>query len=174
MLAKAGQSRAFEELYRRYSSYALALAVRVQGHGADIEDVVHDAFLRVHDRLDHLRSADAFRPWLGSVVVSLVRSRMRRRRLLSLLGLSGSEPVDLDALATHEAGPEVRAQLAQVYGTLQTVTVEQRICWTLRFIEGHKLEEVAHLADCSLATAKRRINVVQEKLLTRDWTESPA
>ena len=172
VLAKAGQSRAFEELYRRYSTYALALAVRVQGHAGDVQDVVHDAFLRVHDRLNELRSEDAFRAWLGSVVVSLVRTRMRRRRLLTLLGLSGSEPIDLDALANYDAGPDVRAELAQVYGTLQAVGIEQRICWTLRFVEGHKLEEVARLADCSLATAKRRIAAVQEKLLASDLTEA--
>lgn len=165
VLARAGQPHAFEALYRRHSSYALALAVRVQGNTSDAEDVVHDAFLRAHDRLDHLRADSSFRPWLSSVVVSLVRTRMRRRRMLGVLGLSTSEPIDLDALVTPEAGPEVRAQLAQVYTVLRSVSVDQRICWTLRFVEGRKLEDVAEMADCSLATAKRRIAAVQHQIL---------
>lgn len=168
VLARAGDTRAFEELYRRHSAYVLSLAIRVQGHGNDAQDVVHDAFLRVHDRLGHLRSGDAFRPWLASVVVSLVRTRMRRRRLLTLLGLSTGEPIDLDALMSSDADPEARAQLAQVYATLTAIGVQPRICWTLRYVEGHKLEEVARLAECSLATAKRRIALVQEKLIEQN------
>jgi RNA polymerase sigma-70 factor (ECF subfamily) len=164
-LALAGQAGAFEALYRRHSPYALALAVRVQGSATDIEDIVHDAFLRVHDGLQLLRSGASFRPWLASIVVSLVRTRMRRRRMLAALGLVTKEPIDLDSLVTREAGPEVRAQLAQVYLLLREQPVDHRICWTLRYIEGRKLEDVAVIADCSLATAKRRIAAVQEQIL---------
>lgn len=171
-LCQAGDTRAFEQLYRRHSPYALALAVRVQGHAGDVEDILHDAFLKASDRLDALRDPGSFRPWLGSVVVSLVRTRMRRRRLLGVLGLATDEPIDLDALSSQEASPETRAQLAQIYSTLKGVSVEQRICWVLRLVEGRKLEEVAQLADCSLATAKRRIAAVQERLLAIEGVRS--
>lgn len=149
----------------------MALAVRVQGHPEDAEDIVHDAFLRAFDRLEHLRSGEAFRPWLSSVVVSLVRTRLRRRRLLGIFGIAGSEPVDLDALAHHDAGPESRAQVAQLYGTLRQLPVDQRVAWTLRYVEGHKLEEVAELSDCSLATAKRWIGAAQKHILLAEWKQ---
>ncbi len=171
-LSRVGESAAFEQLYRRHVSYALSLAVRVQGHPGDVEDIVHDAFLKVHDRLKDLRADASFRPWLAAIVVSLVRTRLRRRRMLSVLGLMQNEPVDLDALINGDAGPEVRAQLAQVYSVLSGVPVDQRICWTLRYIEGRKLEEVAQLADCSLATAKRRIAAVQERLCQGEGASS--
>ena len=163
-LCRVGDSTAFEALYRRYAPYALALAVRVQGNAGDVEDIVHDAFLKVYDRLSDLRDQSSFRPWLAAIVVSLVRTKLRRRRMLSVLGLMQSEPVDLDAIVTGEAGPEVRAQLAQVYSLLAEVTVDQRICWTLRYLEGRRLEDVAHIAGCSLATAKRRIAAVQQRI----------
>ncbi len=171
-LVQAGESSAFEVLYRRHSPYVMALAVRVQGNPGDVEDIVHDAFLKVHHKLHDLRAGNSFRPWLASVVVSLVRSRLRRRRMLGLLGLSTSEPIDLDALAAPDAGPEVRAQLAQVYRVLDTVSVEEKICWTLRFVEGRKLEEVAQLAGCSLATSKRRIAAVQQKIVFAELVRS--
>lgn len=161
---RRGETGAFEGLYRRHAPYALALAVRVQGHSGDVEDILHDAFLRVHDQLGSLRSDDSFRAWLSSIVVRLVRTRLRRRRLLSALGLGADEAIDLDALINGDAGPEVRAQLAQVYAILNEVPVDQRICWALRYLEGRKLEDVAHIAGCSLATAKRRIGDVQRRL----------
>lgn len=165
-LARAGQSSAFEALYRRHSPYAMALAVRVQGSATDVEDIVHDSFLKVHDRLDELRSGASFRAWLSSVVVSHVRTRLRKRRFFGVFGGRDEEGLDLDAIVAEDASPEVRAQLAQVYAHLLKASIDQRICWTLRFIEGRKLEDVALIAGCSLATAKRRIFAVQQLLLS--------
>jgi len=163
-LAREGHESAFETLYRRHVGFALNVAVRIQGSGVDVEDVVHDAFLRAHQRLNELRDSSLFRSWLGSIVVRLVRTRLRRRRLLSVLGLGSAEPVDLDAIASDEASPEVRAQLAQVYALLQTVPADERIAWTLRYIERHRLEVVADMVGCSLATAKRRISRAHKHL----------
>ncbi len=154
---RTGDGAAFELLYRRHASFAVNLAVRIQGSSADVEDVVHDAFLRAHQRLAELRETSAFRSWLGSIVVRLVRSRLRRRRLTAMLGLSAPEPVDLDAIAAPEADPEARALLAQAYALLQTLPTDERIAWTLRHVERHRLGAVATLTGCSLATAKRRI-----------------
>lgn len=157
-LSADGDMPAFEQLYRRYAAFAINLAVRLQGSPTDVEDIVHDAFLRARARLSDLRDPTAFRGWLGSIVVRLVRTRLRRFRLLTTLGLVHSgEPVDLDSLSSPDAGPEARAMLAQVYALLRTMPSDDRIAWTLRYVERHRLESVAELMDCSLATAKRRI-----------------
>ena len=153
----ASATTAFEQLYRRHAATALNLAVRIQGSTADVEDIVHDAFVRAHGRLGELRDPAAFRSWLGSIVVRLVRTRLRRRRLVAMLGLASPEPVDLDAIASPHGDPEARVLLAQVYALLQTLPADERIAWTLRYVERHRLESVAELVGCSLATAKRRI-----------------
>lgn len=161
-----GQGRAFETLYRRHAPFAINLAVRLQGGAQDVEDLVHDAFVKVHERLQELRDRAAFRGWLGSIVVRLVRTRMRRERLARFLGLSVSRDsgVELESLAAADASPEVRAQLAQVYALLGTMPADLRITWVLRFIENHRLEAVAELCGCSLATAKRRLSKAQQLL----------
>jgi RNA polymerase sigma-70 factor (ECF subfamily) len=176
-LTVKGESSALEALYRRHAPFALNLAVRLQGSAADVEDVVHDAFLRAHERLDSLREPSAFRAWLGSIIVRMVRTRLRRRRLLRALGLvHHGEAVDLDAVASPDAGPEARAMLAQVYALLCTMPPDDRIAWTLRYVERHRLETVAELTDCSLATAKRRIQRAQAFLsdhFVSPLTETP-
>ncbi len=164
-LAREGDTSAFELLYRRHAAFAMNLAVRIQGSAVDVEDVVHDGFLLAHKRLGDLRRDTAFRSWLGAIVVRLVRSRLRRGRLLATFGLGGSaEPVDLDAIASPSAGPETRAQLAQIYALLRTMPADDGIAWTLRNVEHQKLEVVAELTGCSLATAKRRIRRAQDFL----------
>lgn len=164
-LALDGDGGAHEALYRRHAAFALNLAVRLHGQSDDMEDVVHDAFIKAFSRLGELRDAGVFRAWLGAIVVRLVRTRLRRRRLLGSLGLaSGTDPIDLDAIASAEAGPEARAELAQVYALLRTMASGDRIAWTLRYVEHHRLESVANLCGCSLATAKRRISRAQQYL----------
>jgi len=162
--ARRSEARAFETLYRRHAEFAFNLAVRIQGSAADVEDVVHDAFLKAQERLADLRDSAAFRPWLGSIVVRLVRTRLRRRKLLGALGLTAPDPVEIETIAAVDADPEARALLAQVYALLQTLAADDRIAWTLRYVERHRLETVAVMMDCSLATAKRRIARAQRFL----------
>ena len=166
LVARARRSDvlAFEALYRRHSGFAFNLAVRIQGTASDVEDIVHDAFLKANERLSELRDGSAFRAWLGSIVVRLVRTRLRRRRLLGSLGLASPEPIELDAIASPSADPESRVLLAQIYSLLQTLPADDRIAWTLRYVDHHRLETVASLVDCSLATAKRRILRAQRYL----------
>lgn len=153
-LAAQGDSAAAECLYRRHASFALNLATRIAGTTNEAEDVVHDAFLRAFQRLDRLREPAAFRMWLGTIVVHGVRSRLRREKLRRLLGLAdsrGSQPVDLDRIASPTASS----------------------AGTLRHIEGHELEEAAGLAGCSLATVKRRIQRAQAHLDAHFVTVTP-
>jgi len=157
-----GEVGALEILYRRHAAFAIHLAARIEGSSRDVEDIAHDAFVRAFERLDELTDRAAFRSWLGAIVVHAVRSRMRRHRLMNVLGLGrSSEPVDLDALASPDASPHVRAQIAQIYALLPT---DDRIAWTLRCVEGHDLDTTARLTRCSLATVKRRITRAQRFL----------
>lgn len=164
-VARTGDRLALEVLYRRHAPFAIQLATRIEGSARDVEDVVHDAFIKAFSRLADLQDPAAFRSWLGSIVVFAVRSRLRRQRLMNLLGLGrGADPVELDSLTSPEASPHTRAQLAQVYALLRTLPTDERIAWTLRHVEGHELEMVAKLTEKSLATVKRRISAAQRFL----------
>lgn len=173
-LGSQGNRKALEILFRRHVSFAIRLATRIEGSARDVDDVVHDAFLKAFERLGDLSDPSAFRSWLGSIIVRDVRSHLRRAKLMRTLGLVRSgEAVDLDALASAEASPSVRAQVAQIYALLRTQPVDERIAWILRSVEGHDLETVARLTSCSLATVKRRIARVQ-KFLDEHFVDSYA
>lgn len=164
-LARSGDRRAPEMLYRRHVAFAIHLATRIEGSTRDVEDIVHDAFIKAFTHIHDLSEPNAFKSWLGSIVVFAVRTRLRRQRLMNMLGLGrGADPVDLDSIASHDASPHARAQLAQIYALLRTLPTDERIAWTLRSVEGHELEVVARLTKCSLATVKRRISRAQRFL----------
>lgn len=181
-LGARGERRALEALYRRHVAFAIHLATRIEGSARDVEDIAHDAFLKAFQHLGELTDPRSFRSWLGSIVVHAVRSRMRRTRLMNALGLSNlfgraAEPIDLDTIASSDASPLVRAQLAQIYALLRTLPTDDRIAWTLRSLDGHDLETVAKMCGCSLATVKRRISRAQKYLdeaFVQQRSEGPA
>ena len=144
-----------ELLFRRYSPYVAAIAMRLLGRDEEIDDVVQDVFLAAFLGLGALADPNATKGWLATVTVRTVRRRLRARRLRGLLRLETTP--EYEDVAAPGASPEERALLACVYRVLDGVPANHRIAWTLRHVEGESLEKVAEMCGCSLATAKRWI-----------------
>lgn len=144
-----------DSLFRRYSSYVAAIAYRLLGREEDVDDTIQEVFLAAVRGVHAVRDPAAVRAWLARVTVRAARQRLRKRRLRSFLGLD--EPATYDAVVDRSATAEQRALVARVYRVLDGLPANQRIAWSLRYIEGEALESVASLTGCSLATAKRRI-----------------
>lgn len=158
----AGDRNAEEELYRRYAPSVLGLATRLLRSHDEAMDVLQDTFVSAFRDIASLRDRSAFRGWIHRICVRLVHRKFRRRRLLALLGLhSGSGETSLESLADEAASPEARMELRWLDRALDDVNAAARAAWVLRNIEGYALEEVAQLCNCSLATAKRRIALVE-------------
>jgi RNA polymerase sigma-70 factor, ECF subfamily len=157
--ALAGDRSAEEAIYKRHVGYVAGMVLRLLVDQAETEDVVQDTFALALQELPRLRQLSSLRSWLGQIAVRLVHRRFRRRRLLRLLGLHRNEDptAALERIAAPDADPEVRSELASLGRMLDALPVAQRIAWSLRYVEGATLEEVASACACSLATAKRRI-----------------
>ena len=142
-------------VFRQFAPYVATIAYRILGTRDELDDVVQDVFLSAHRALDTLRNPDAINSWLATVTVRLCRQRLRRRRMRRWLLLetppAAFEPPD------PGASPETRAALNDVFRALESVPVNARIAWSLRYLQGERLERVAELAGCSLAAVKRRL-----------------
>jgi RNA polymerase sigma-70 factor (ECF subfamily) len=148
-----------EAVFRQHSGYVAAVAFRILGRREDVDDVVQDVFMSAMKRLETLKTPEALRSWLATITVRCSGRRLRVRRVRRFLGLDGNVPYD--DVAGVQASPEDRLFLAQVYSVLDELPVDQRVAWTLRYIEGEQLDAVAAQCNCSLATVKRRIAAAQ-------------
>jgi RNA polymerase sigma-70 factor (ECF subfamily) len=163
--ARAGDHDAEAEIYARHVGYVMALCMRLLGRRDEAEDAVQDTFVDVLEQLGQLREPARLRHWIGRVAVHKVHRRFRRRRLTRLLGLSGASEADFSLVpsVTH-ACPEQAALLSRLGHELSRVSDVARAAWLLRYVDGYKLDEVAELCGCSLATAKRRIALADERV----------
>jgi RNA polymerase sigma-70 factor (ECF subfamily) len=170
--ARAGESWAREALFRRYAPLVNGLAFRLMGRDEDVDDLVQDSFVEALRSLGRLDAPQAFASWLSSIVVRTCGKLLRRRQLMRRLGLRrAGDAIDLDALVSPTAPPDVIAELSAIYGLVGGLPPNVRVALILRRVEGHSLDEIAGLTGASYATIKRRV-AEGERLLEEELVAS--
>lgn len=157
----AGGALQFDDLFARYCRYVARLASRMLGAGdAEVDDVVQEVFWIALRRLPHIADIIQARGWLATVTTRVVGRRLRRRRFRRLFHAPARE----QEVPAPGATAEQRALLSRLYDVLETLPTDQRLAWSLRYLEGEPLDLVAAACGCSLATAKRRISAAKKVL----------
>lgn len=151
-----------EQVYRLHARRVYAIALRILGRDAEVDDVVQEVFVAACRHLGQLREPDALLGWLTTTTVRTASRTLRRRRLRAWIGLD--QLPHYEELAAPDATPEERLRLAQLYARLDELPVAERVAWCLQHLHGLTLEEVARHCGCSLATAKRRIAAANDAL----------
>jgi len=159
-----GDDDAFAELFRRYGSAALGLAVRVSRDQAIAEEVVQEVFVSVW------RKASAYDPARGSVrswlfaqihhrSVDAIRREEAQRRRASL----PEPPIVLDADDVVEED-WLRSRRVQVRSALEQLPQDQRAILELAYFQGLTQTEIATHAHIPLGTVKSRTVAAMRKL----------
>lgn len=163
-----GDAAALDALFARFANMVHGLAFRLVGSDNEVDDIVQDAFVEALTHLHRLEEPAAFRGWLKSIVVRTTCKRLRRRRLLTRLGLRRPEPIDLDALPLSNAAPaEAIAELRLIFSLIDELPVQERVALVLHRVEGMTLPEVAQQMQLSLTTVKRRIAAAEQSVARR-------
>jgi len=149
-----------DALLARFAPYVASIGKRLLGREDEVDDLVQEVFLTALKGIHGLRDPDAAKSWLATVAVRNAHRRLRRRRVLQWLGLA--DEVSPDDLVDETVSPERRAKLVRLYALLDRLPPDQRVAWILRHVEGERLDAVARLCGCSLATAKRRITAAHD------------
>jgi RNA polymerase sigma-70 factor (ECF subfamily) len=177
---KAGHQDAFAALYDRYANHVQRVLVRILGFDPAIGDLLQEVFLQALGSIGSLRDADRLQAWLTRVAVFTARGCIRRRSRRRWLRLA--PPEGLPVQVAPEADEETREALRLTYEVLERLPAEERIAFSLRFIEGLELTEVADACDVSLATIKRKLAKAEQRFVAlarhrgplADWLEQSA
>ena len=148
---RAGDSRAFDELVRRYREPIVGLVRRYVKGGEDAEDVAQKAFVRAFERIEGFRGDASFRTWLHRIAINLALNHLRGQERL--------QPLDIDDVAafTNSLGTErlVAAEVwRKVHARLAELPPKQRLVVELRLFHELSFKEVSVIADCSEDSAK--------------------
>lgn len=145
-------------LYERFSPDVSRMIWRLLGADSEHEDLANEVFVKVLVGARRVRDGGSLRAWVLSVTVNTVRSELRKRAVRRRLQFWG-EPPEQRGSDDHEG----RDLVARTFAVLERLPVNERLAFSLRYIDGHTLVEVAELCSCGLATAKRRIKRAEER-----------
>jgi len=141
---------------------AAGTARRLSKSADEGDDLYQESVLRAFERLHDLRDESKFRSWFFATLLSIHRTRRRRRATVSLEEAwpRGGEPAGEDGSKWAEA-LERADRAARALDGLAPV---QREAVVLHEIEGFSVEEVAAMQGVTISAVKSRLVRGRDKL----------
>jgi RNA polymerase sigma-70 factor (sigma-E family) len=137
------------ETYRTHYRSLLGLAALLLDDTASCEDVVQEAFIRVHSARRRVRDPQKTLAYLRQTVVNLSRSTLRRR-ILSMKLLTKPMP----DMASAEEGAYDRLERDELKKALRKLQRRQREVLVLRYFADMTEAQVADVLGLSLGSVK--------------------
>ncbi len=149
--AQRGELRAFEQIYRLFERPVYTLALRLLNDADAAREILHDAMLKLFQRLDQFRGDSPFWGWLRQIALNEALMRLRKDRRIEF-------DASYDEIETETAPPWVHADglvLEQALARLPALT--RSVLW-LYHVEGYSHPEIADALGKSVSFSKSQVS----------------
>jgi RNA polymerase sigma-70 factor (ECF subfamily) len=163
----AGDERAFGEIVKCYRIRLLSFIYRMIGDRERAEDLVQEAFIRIHRHLHRFDSSRKFSTWAYTIASNLAKNELRNRGRNPLVYYQSSRARDdedqrplqfEDSTSRPDDMFENRHLKELVDATVERLSPHHREVFVLRELQGKSYEEIAEVTHCNLGTVKSRLN----------------
>ncbi len=158
-----GSTAAAGMFFDRYGSHVERLIWSLLGPESEAEDVLHEIFVRALEGIDGVEDPSRLKSWLTGITVYTAREWIRRRTRRRWLSFVDELPDRPQVLASEEVNEATRLTFDVLHG----MSPDDRVFFSLRFIDGMELSEVALACDVSVSTAKRRLKDAEKHFIAR-------
>ncbi len=162
---RAGHVPAFEQIIRTHNQRLFRVARAILRDGAEAEDVVQEAYIKVFSDLDGFAQVQDPGAWLARVTTNIALSRLRQKkrnaRLIDSLTLdlpTGATPMTAE---TTTAQKQLRQLLEREIDALPDGFRE---VFVLRLVEDMTVNETAEVLGLSKQTVKSRLSRARAKI----------
>ncbi len=151
----------FRAVFEEHFSYVWNSLRHFGVHPNDLEDLTHEVFLRVHERLDECDTSRPLRPWLFAFAYRVAAGHRRLAR----------HRVEVVGGAVEPAAEETRADDALIrgedrdlaLGALEAIEPDRRAVFLLHEVEGIPIPEVARVLKVPTNTAYSRLRLARQE-----------
>lgn len=154
-LARAGDHRAFEQLYRAHSPRLYALCIRLAGGDrVAATALLQDAFIAAWRGLPRFRGDAPFSSWLHRLAVNamLQNARADKRRTARVLFM---DDATIPAAENRQDRPDIGMDLEAAIARLPHGA---RTAFVLHHIEGYQHNEIAEQLGIAVGTVKAQVH----------------
>jgi RNA polymerase sigma factor (sigma-70 family) len=163
--ACAGELDAFEQIYRRFERPVYTLASRLLGDADAARDVLHDAMLKVFQRINTFRGESPFWGWLRQIALNEALMRLRQHD-------RAESSDEIDAFIDEAPGPWAHADAGTLERALARLPAQTRSVLWLYHVEGYSHPEIAELVGKSVSFSKSQVARGTQRL--REIIDPPA
>jgi RNA polymerase sigma-70 factor (ECF subfamily) len=154
-----------EALDRVYRSRLLRFVAYSTGDQDLAESIVQDCLLKAYNNRDSFRGDCAVYTWLCHIATNLVRDHQRTRKFQFWRRIQKTAP-DLSELSSllpsPGSSPEsqilAREAAQQVTSALESLSLNQRTIFLMRFIEEMELQEICQATGMQISTVKTHLH----------------
>jgi len=163
--AQAGDTGAFDELVRRYTSIVYRILYKILRHDEDTQDALQDTFVSAYRALPRFRQDARFSTWIYRIATNaaLMKARARKTNLVSL-----DHPTeDPDAQSAWElpdwsATPDEEIRTGEtrriMEDAIQAPPPEQRAAFVLHDIQDLSSAETAQAMGITVSAVNSRLH----------------
>lgn len=154
-----------EALDRIYRSRLLRFVAYSTGDQDLAESIVQDCLLKAYRGRESFRGDCSVYTWLAHIATNLIRDHQRTRKFQFWRKVQRTAP-DLAELSgflpSRESSPErqmlARERAQQVTTALESLSVNQRTIFLMRFIEEMELQEICQATGMQISTVKTHLH----------------
>jgi RNA polymerase sigma-70 factor (ECF subfamily) len=172
-VAQGGDTKAFDELVKRYRDKVYRLSFKILRHEEDASEALQDAFLSAYRGLKNFKAESTFSTWLYRIATnaSLMKYRRRREGHISLEQSQspegGGEPLQIPDWTAQPLTDLLNSETREAMEDgIQKLPEELRTVFVLRDIEGLSNSEVSEVLQLSVAAVKSRLH--RARIFLRD------
>ena len=169
-LAAAGDTGAFESIYRRHAGRVHGVIVRLVGaQGVRAEDLTQEAFVRAWQALPKFRFESAISTWLHRLAVTTALMELRSRRSGPRFSEDENAIDDLGIADSAGSGTALSMDLERAVATLPP---RARAVLVLHDVEGWKHDEIAGELGMAVGSSKAQLHRARQLLRGRLGVEA--
>lgn len=163
----AGDSKAFNELYHRYSQRLLYYFYRMLGNSNEkAQDFLQDIFIKLIDKAESFDPSKKFSTWIFCIAHNLCKNEYRRmdiRRNSAIETFSDILPDEQDDIPEWQH-INMEKFTNDLFTELENFDEIHKTAFLLRYREGFSLKDISLTLDISEGTVKSRLFYTRKRL----------
>ncbi len=165
LLIGNNDSKAFEELYKRYGKKIHYYFYKMLGYDTEkANDFTQDIFLKIIECNESYNSRLKFRTWLYAIATNMCRNDFKHKEIKLKHEEEYKNTTNTICLNKSDVLFDHKIFKENLEKALEELEINHKITFVLRYYQELSVREIAEIMDCSEGTVKSRIFYSLQKL----------
>ena len=158
-------AKAQSELYKQYASKLFSLCLKYSKNYAEAEDILHDTFITVFDKIEQYNYKGSFEGWLKRIAINTALQRYRED--FGVYDIVNEEQIEEELMVNIE---DENVDLNFLLSTIQDLPNRYRLVFNLYVLDGYSHVEISKLINISVGTSKS--NLARARMILKEKIEN--